>query len=89
MRSWRTWATPGRKVLERGVIIRPMERAKTILYISIGLIPLGVALCFLHGGMGLGVMIIGWVGVLFFDGPAHGKFRFGKTLEPEKPPPQQ
>jgi len=66
-----------------------MEATRVVLYASIVLIPLGVAVCFFHGGVGLGLMVVGWIGVLLFDGPAHGTLRFGKTLNPEKPPPPQ
>jgi hypothetical protein len=60
-----------------------IERARTILYVSIVLIPLGAVVGFLHGGLGLTLMVLGWIGVLFYDGPAHGKARFGRSLEPQ------
>ncbi len=59
------------------------ERAKTVLYVSIALIPAGALLGFLHGILGLALMVIGWVGVLCYDGPAHGTLRFGRMLVPE------
>ncbi len=62
-----------------------MESAKIILNISIALIPVGMIVGFVHGGVGLGLMLLGWVGVLLYDGPAHGKVRFGPTLHPQPP----
>ena len=59
------------------------DRPKTILYVSIALIPAGALLGFLHGMLGLALMVCGWLGVLFFDGPAHGQLRFGRSLTPE------
>ena len=58
-------------------------RSKTILYVSIALIPAGALLGFLHGMLGLTLMVAGWVGVLFYDGPAHGQFRYGRSLVPD------
>ncbi len=58
------------------------ERAKTVLYVSIALIPAGALLGFLNGLLGLALMVIGWIGVLFYDGPAHGTLRWGRSLTP-------
>ena len=60
------------------------DRAKTILYVSIALIPAGALIGFLHGMLGLSLMVIGWLGVLFYDGPAHGQLRYGRMLVPEQ-----
>lgn len=60
------------------------DRAKTILYVSIALIPVGALLGFVHGLLGLAVMVTGWLGVLFYDGPAHGQLRYGRSLTPEQ-----
>lgn len=59
------------------------DRSKTILYVSIALIPAGALLGFLHGMLGLALMVLGWLGVLFYDGPAHGTLRFGRSLTPD------
>ncbi len=60
-----------------------MNRAMTITYVSIALIPLGALVGFLNGMIGLALMIAGWLGVLLFDGPAHGQARFGRFLDPK------
>ena len=60
-----------------------MNRAMTFTYVSIALIPAGALVGFLHGGLGLALMITGWIGVLWFDGPAHGQARFGRFLDPK------
>jgi hypothetical protein len=65
-----------------------METARTKLYVSIALIPAGLVLGFLSGGLGLFLMVTGWIGVLIYDGPANGTLRFGPTLNPEKAPTQ-
>ena len=59
--------------------------AKTALNVSIALIPAGMVVGFLHGGLGLGLMVLGWCGVLWYDGPAHGHARFGPTFDPQPP----
>lgn len=59
-----------------------METAKMKLMVSIVLIPAGIVVGFLHGGLGLFLMVAGWIGVLIYDGPANGQLRFGPTLFP-------
>jgi len=58
------------------------ESARQKLYVSIALIPAGLVLGFLNGGLGLFLMVAGWIGVLIYDGPANGQLRFGETLFP-------
>ena len=65
--------------------MRHMEAARMKLYVSIGLIPAGVLVGFLNGGVGLFLMVAGWIGVLIYDGPANGTLRFGPTLNPKAP----
>jgi hypothetical protein len=63
------------------------DRAKKLLYVSIALIPAGAVIGFLHGGLGLALMVLGWLGVLFYDGPAHGQLRYGRSLVPDASAP--
>lgn len=58
------------------------EAARQKLYVSIALIPAGLIVGFLNGGLGLFLMVAGWIGVLIYDGPANGQLRFGQTLLP-------
>ena len=66
-----------------------METARKKLMVSIVLIPAGIVIGFLHGGLGLFLMVAGWIGVLIYDGPANGTLRFGQTLTAPTETPQK